>query len=69
MLGNCDSIRSTVMAGHVPAIRSGTSLRQVADRGAGHDEWVIINEKWYKVRSFPWEWMHATDLQINPARA
>ena len=28
-----------------PAIRSGTSLRQMADWVAGSDEWVAINEK------------------------
>jgi len=30
-----------------PAIRSGTSLRQMRDCVTGRDEWVAINEKWY----------------------
>jgi hypothetical protein len=37
-----------VMAGLDPAIRRGTSLRQMADWVAGRDEWVATNEKWYK---------------------
>ena len=32
-----------------PAIRSGTSLRQMADWVAGSDEWVAINEKWHQL--------------------
>ena len=31
-----------------PAIRSGTSLRQMGDCVTGRDEWAAINEKWYK---------------------
>ena len=30
-----------------PAIRSGTSLRQMGDCVTGRDEWVAINETWY----------------------
>ena len=36
-----------VMAGLDPAIRSGTSLRQMGDSVAAGDEWVAINERWY----------------------
>jgi CheY-like chemotaxis protein len=35
------------MAGLDPAIRSGTSLRQMGDCVTGRDEWVAINEGWY----------------------
>jgi hypothetical protein len=49
MLGNSDTYPLSVMAGHVPAIRSGTtSLRQMADWVAGRDEWVSMNERWDK---------------------
>jgi hypothetical protein len=37
-----------VMAGLDPAIRRGTSLRQMADWVAGCDEWAATNEKWYE---------------------
>jgi hypothetical protein len=36
-----------VMAGLDPAIRSGTSLRNVADGVTGRDEWVSTNDRWY----------------------
>src|ERR1700733_10166343 len=35
--------------GLAPPIRSGTSLRQMADWVAGCDEWVAINERWHKI--------------------
>ena len=46
MLSNCDTY-PIAMAWLDPAIRSGTSLRQMGDRVAGRDEWVAINEWWY----------------------
>jgi hypothetical protein len=49
MLGNSDAYPYPSMAGLDPAIRSGTSLRQMADWVAGREEWVAINEGWYKV--------------------
>jgi hypothetical protein len=49
LLANSDSSPS-VMAEHVPAIRSGTSLQQMADWVAGSEEWVAINEKWYSLK-------------------
>jgi 5-deoxy-D-glucuronate isomerase len=36
-----------VMAGLDPAIRSGTSLRKVADGVTGHDGWVSTNGRWH----------------------
>jgi hypothetical protein len=37
------------MAGLDPAIRSGTSLRQMANRLADRDEWVAINARRYNM--------------------
>jgi hypothetical protein len=36
-----------VMDGLDPAIRSGTSLRKVADGVTGHDGWVSTNGRWH----------------------
>ena len=52
MPGNSDSppilsYSYPVMAGLVPAIRGGKSLRQMADWVAGREEWVAIYEKCY----------------------
>ena len=59
MLGNSDSypvsrhgrppypVIAGLDPGRDPAIRSGTSLRQMAGWVAGSDEWVAIDEKWY----------------------
>ena len=43
LLADSDSSPS-VMAEHVPAIRSGTSLRQMAHWVAGSEEWVAITQ-------------------------
>jgi hypothetical protein len=42
-----------LLAELVPAIRSGTSLRQMADWVAGGEEWIAINEKWYQFPTGP----------------
>jgi hypothetical protein len=50
MLGNSDSyplVMAGLDPGLDPAIRSGTSLRQLGDCVTGRDEWVATNERWY----------------------
>ena len=56
-----------VTAGHVPAIRSGTSLRQMANSLADRNEWVAINERWYNLVIL--RGPHGLFLLTVPARA
>src|SRR3984957_13811668 len=45
--------RCVHLVGLDPAIRSGTSLRQMGDCVTGRDEWVATNESWYKCLVLP----------------
>ena len=56
-----------VMAGLDPAIRSGTSLRQMGDCVTDRDEWVAINERWYNLVIL--RGPHGLFLLTVPARA
>jgi hypothetical protein len=45
-----------------PAIRRGTSLRQMTDWVAGCDEWVATNEKWYYCFAVRAQWAGPTQI-------